>query len=1039
MSLRISCSSTADIPISESGPAYTLVKEYFKPGVSFFSTDGVTWTDFYGYKSTFGSGETGHNYFNQVACLKAFTSSGYDDSKDTTIQIVSVNSTNIVVKVLDKRGGAVNTGDVEFIIDNVKYPAVSISDYIADYEVDLTPGTHSIQVNYLENQYYNASTISETVVILNPNYSVTLTIYDANYPSNTTITSNGDYTANIVYNIVKNGDGFSDESLDVVVNGVVIGTTTPNSSNRLGNIVIDEDNEWNLTVVYTASVNGNSISATSNILRFITKNTSNSSSDPSTGGDVPNPQPGEVQVIIRDANNPKNAVININGEYRALLEYYVSVPSGSILTQELVIYCNGERITSLTPADKAFTNIGGTILLNETGDYVFTAKYSYYVFMGESGEKTSNPITYHLTDKVPEVRQTLTVSIEDVVYPNQLTAVVESNVDGEYSIVIGENNYDVTVSNGRGNVSFTLPANTYVARVVSKTNSSFLNSTSFTVYPKEKLTPDMQSSEVIDKSHVVISIELPKGIDNENITVIINDDITKQAPLNDGMANVEFKNLTKGNYSYIVIYEGNDDYNYRNIAGSFTINDSEITNETVVKQTLIIVIESVVYPNQITAIVESNVDGEYSIIIGENNYDVTVKDGCGNVSFTLPENTYVARVVSKTNSSFENTTSFTVYPKEMMIPDMQSNEVINESDAVIFIELPNDIDNENLTVILNDDIPKQATIKNGNVNVEFKNLTKGNYTFTVIYRGNDRYVAKNITGSFTIIDSNQVANGTGNSSTSGNESQSNTNQSEYTGPTIDACDLTRGYASSYDFKATFYDKNGNPLKNSEVNFIVNGNDNFVKTDEYGIAKLTSKLAVGTYKVEINNYATGETLIRNIIIINRIMGNKNINVDYSYSTNYKIRLYADNGQVVGAGESVIITLNNVRYTVLTDGNGYAAFKITGLLPKTYIVAAEYKGVKVSNKIVVKQVLKAKNTKFKKSKKVKRFQATLKTSKGKAIAGKKVTLKVNGKTYNAKTNKRGVVTFKIKNLKKSGKFKATITYLKTSIIKTITVKK
>ena len=40
--------------------------------------------------------------------------------------------------------------------------------------------------------------------------------------------------------------------------------------------------------------------------------------------------------------------------------------------------------------------------------------------------------------------------------------------------------------------------------------------------------------------------------------------------------------------------------------------------------------------------------------------------------------------------------------------------------------------------------------------------------------------------------------------------------------------------------------------------------------------------------------------------------------------------------------------------------------------------------------------------------------------------KVTLKVNKKTFTAKTNKKGVATFKITNLKKRGKFTAVIKY-------------
>ena len=60
-----------------------------------------------------------------------------------------------------------------------------------------------------------------------------------------------------------------------------------------------------------------------------------------------------------------------------------------------------------------------------------------------------------------------------------------------------------------------------------------------------------------------------------------------------------------------------------------------------------------------------------------------------------------------------------------------------------------------------------------------------------------------------------------------------------------------------------------------------------------------------------------------------------------------------------------------------------------------------------------------------------------------AGKKVTLKVNGKTYTAKTNAKGQATFSIK-LTKKGKFQTVIkfagdkTYNSASKQVTITIK-
>ena len=242
--------------------------------------------------------------------------------------------------------------------------------------------------------------------------------------------------------------------------------------------------------------------------------------------------------------------------------------------------------------------------------------------------------------------------------------------------------------------------------------------------------------------------------------------------------------------------------------------------------------------------------------------------------------------------------------------------------------------------------------------------------------------------------------------------------------------------SAYDYQATFLKPDGTPLADREVTFIVNGNEYNVKTDEYGVARLSNNFNVGKYEVFIENPATGQNMTKTMTIVNRITGNKDITMDYSYSGNFKVRLYADNGQAVGAGESVIFKLNGVTYNVASDRNGYAVLKIKNLLPKTYILTCEYKGVKVSSNVVVKQILKASNKKFKRYK-VKKYTATLKTSKGKAIKGKTVKFKVNGKTYKAKTNKNGMASIKIKNLFKTGKYKVVITYLKTSIKKTVRI--
>ena len=77
-----------------------------------------------------------------------------------------------------------------------------------------------------------------------------------------------------------------------------------------------------------------------------------------------------------------------------------------------------------------------------------------------------------------------------------------------------------------------------------------------------------------------------------------------------------------------------------------------------------------------------------------------------------------------------------------------------------------------------------------------------------------------------------------------------------------------------------------------------------------------------------------------------------------------------------------------------------------------------------KLTPKLIVKAKT--FKVKTKIKKYAATLKTNKNKAMKKVKLYLKVKGKTYAAITTSKGKAIFKIKNLNKKGTFKAKITF-------------
>ena len=77
-----------------------------------------------------------------------------------------------------------------------------------------------------------------------------------------------------------------------------------------------------------------------------------------------------------------------------------------------------------------------------------------------------------------------------------------------------------------------------------------------------------------------------------------------------------------------------------------------------------------------------------------------------------------------------------------------------------------------------------------------------------------------------------------------------------------------------------------------------------------------------------------------------------------------------------------------------------------------------------KLTPKLIVKTKT--FKVKTKIKKYAATLKTNKNKAMKKVKLYLKVKGKTYAAITTSKGKAIFKIKNLNKKGTFKAKITF-------------
>ena len=160
---------------------------------------------------------------------------------------------------------------------------------------------------------------------------------------------------------------------------------------------------------------------------------------------------------------------------------------------------------------------------------------------------------------------------------------------------------------------------------------------------------------------------------------------------------------------------------------------------------------------------------------------------------------------------------------------------------------------------------------------------------------------------------------------------------------------------------------------------------------------------------------------------------NVNIVYNNAGYLTATLIGVDGKAI-AGKTIRVSFNGVR-TLTTDSNGQIRLLVSNLAPNTYNAVFTFDGdgsylaSSASAKVIVAKgasKIVAKNAKFKKSKKVKKYSVTLKDARGMAIKKVRLTLKVKGKTYKATTNAKGKATFKIKNLKKKGKFKATVRF-------------
>lgn len=244
---------------------------------------------------------------------------------------------------------------------------------------------------------------------------------------------------------------------------------------------------------------------------------------------------------------------------------------------------------------------------------------------------------------------------------------------------------------------------------------------------------------------------------------------------------------------------------------------------------------------------------------------------------------------------------------------------------------------------------------------------------------------------------------------------------------------------------------GKPISDVEVGIFNNGKVfGYFDTDSNGQIVLDNLL--GTYNFEFSYpgdpYAYLPTSVNKTLTFNKTKSNAVIQAPkvtaiYNVAKNLVITLKDSNGNAL-LGKYVTVKVGSVSKRLKTDKNGKVSLNVATLVPKAYVASISFAGDDDYNKasstvkvVVSKAVpkLSAKAKTFKKSVKVKKYKVTLKNNLNKVLKNVKLTVKVNKRTYSAKTNSKGVATFKITKLTKRGTFKAKVSFKGSSLYKAV----
>ena len=797
----------------------------------------------------------GDNNYNEAAGSAEFSVLKITPDMDVTVEDIVFGEDLIVNAVLP--GDA--TGEVVITVNGVDYH-VAIENGEASVTVSgLEAGDYTIAVKYAGDDNYNAVDVTKGVNIAKADPALNVIIDSVDYGNV--------FTVNAVLTGVNNAP--LDTNIIVTVNG----------KNYIVAIV-NGKGTFHADKLAAGSYNFNA--------RFAGSNNYNEVSD--SGKFNVYKVDSAIDVAVSDINVGEDAVI--------------SVKLADDATGEVVITVNGEDYTAAIENGVASVTVSDL----KAGDYTVAVKYA--------GDNNYNAVVATSSFTVSKVDSTMDVTVDDIVFGEDLTvnAVLPADATGEVVITVDGTPYTATIIDGKATGTIKdLTAGDYTVSVKYAGDDKYagVEFTGVVNVAKADAVLGVVIADVDYGNGFVIEATLT-GVNGAPLTgdviVTVNGKEYTVEVAADGKGIATGDKLAARTYGFAAVWAGNDNYNIVTENGDFKVNK--------VDSSIDVAVDTIDFGEDavISVKLADDATGEVVITVNGEDYTAAIENGVASVTVSdLEAGDFTVAVKYAGDNNYNGATGSAEFSVLKITPDMDVtvDSAVFGEDLTVVAVLPADATGEVVITVNGKDY--SVVIENGVASATVPGINAGYYTIVVKYAGDNNYNAVDVTKGVNVAKADAALNVIINNVDYGNVFTVNAvltgvNNAPLTGDvivTVNGKDYTVNVvngkgnvtgvklaAGSYDFTAKFAgDNNYNAVSDS---------------GKFNVNKVDSAIYVAVSDIKV-----GEDAVITVKLLSDATGNVTVNVN---DKNY-------NGTVI---------------------NGMANVEVSGLKADTYDVAVKYSG-------------------------------------------------------------------------------------------------